>query len=81
MKLIKITGDTKLIVYEKTHNYWEYTHSNKPFAVIEAHYNGCEDGCSFQSYYRIYRNKKGKLYCNVRKERVYLEELGYKEND
>ena len=79
MKLIKITGDTRKIVYEEEHNYWSYDEENKPYAILEVETNGIVGGLTFQNNYRIYRNKKGKLYCNVRKKRVFLEDLGYKE--
>lgn len=79
MKLIEITGDTKKIVYEKTHGYWEYMHKGKPYAIIEVETNGIEGGLTFQESYRIYRNSKGRLFCNVRRHRVFLDDLGYKE--
>lgn len=79
MKLIEITGDTKLIIYEKEHDYWSYDKEKKPYAIIEAETNGISDGLTFQAAYRIYRNKKGELFCNVRKKRVYLKDLGFDE--
>ena len=79
MKLLKITGNTNKIIYEEEHDYWSYDKENKPYAILEVETNGIEGGLTFQASYRIYRNRKNRLYCNVRKKRVFLEDLGYKE--
>lgn len=79
MRLIEVDGNTNLIEYEKSHNYWNYDEKNKPYAILEVEKLGIVNGLLFQQAYRIYRNKKGKLFCVVRGKRVYLEKLGFRE--
>ena len=79
MKLIKIRGNTKDVVYSKHHDFYEFVYGNCSTAIIESTFNGVENGCTFQSSYRVYRNKQGRLYCNVRRKRVFLDDLGYVE--